>query len=155
MTRTPPRTQRRVHLRVAGAAVLAAVAVAVAGCGGSSSDNGTSSGVVAVDARQADTSMKALGLQKGDPDVALLDVRTPAEFAEGHLPGAVNLDLNGPGFGEAVAALDKSKSYFVYCHTGNRSATATRMMHDAGLTKVYDIQGGIAAWSQQGLPVTR
>jgi rhodanese-related sulfurtransferase len=155
MTTTAPRTRRH-HLRALGVAVLAAAALSgVVGCGESSGDQGTSTGVVAVEPRQADTSLKALGLEKGDPDVVLLDVRTPAEFAEGHLAGAVNLDLNGPGFADAVAALDKDKSYFVYCHTGNRSATAAQLMHDAGLSKVYDIQGGISAWSQEGLPVTR
>jgi rhodanese-related sulfurtransferase len=54
-----------------------------------------------------------------------------------------------------VGLLDKDKSYVVYCHTGNRSSRATALMHSLGFKHVYDVQGGIAAWEQSGLPVTR
>lgn len=90
----------------------------------------------------------------GNPAYAILDVRTPEEYTTGKLPGAVNVDVESPSFDAALARLDKDKYYFVYCHTGNRSARATARMHEAGFKHVYDIQGGIAAWRSQGLPVT-
>ena len=91
----------------------------------------------------------------GDPSWVTLDVRTPAEFAAGHVPDATNLDFYSPQFRGELQNLDKNKSYVVYCHTGNRSGQATALMHSLGFKHVYDVQGGIAAWEQAGLPVTQ
>ncbi len=84
------------------------------------------------------------------PDTTILDVRTPAEFAQGHLPGALNIDVNSPDFATAIADLDKTKPYAVYCRSGNRSATALHIMADQGFTAAYHLGGGIGAWSQAG-----
>lgn len=91
----------------------------------------------------------------GDPSWVTLDVRTSAEFAGGHIPGAANLDLFSADFRARLDALDRNRTYVVYCHTGNRSGQATTLMHQLGLKHVYDVQGGIAAWQQDGLPTTR
>ncbi len=90
----------------------------------------------------------------GHVTFVVLDVRTAEEFTRGHLPDAVNLPLSGSGFADAVAALDPTASYVVYDGAGRRSATAARTVHDAGARHVYEIQGGYAAWTQQGLPTT-
>lgn len=84
--------------------------------------------------------------------LTVIDVRTPAEFAEGHLDGATNLDLEGGAFTAALADLDHEAAYVVYCHSGRRSALAAQAMIDAGFTEVYDL-GGIADWIGAGLPV--
>jgi rhodanese-related sulfurtransferase len=84
------------------------------------------------------------------PDTTILDVRTPAEYAQGHLPGALNIDVNSPDFATAIADLDKTKPYAVYCRSGNRSATALHIMADQGFTAAYHLGGGIGAWSQAG-----
>ena len=84
------------------------------------------------------------------PGTVLLDVRTPAEYAAGHLPGARNLDIEGPGFAAQIASLDKNATYAVYCHSGNRSGAALEQMAAAGFTHVYDLAGGIAAWQAMG-----
>jgi 3-mercaptopyruvate sulfurtransferase SseA len=55
------------------------------------------------------------------PGLVVLDVRTPEEFAAGHIAGASNVDLNSATFATAVAKLDPKLPYFVYCHSGNRS----------------------------------
>ncbi len=89
-----------------------------------------------------------------DPSFIALDVRTPAEYGTGHLPAAVNIDLYAPDFRKQVEALDKDKSYFVYCQNGNRSPKAAELMHSLGFKHVYDIQGGITAWQDNGLPST-
>lgn len=85
--------------------------------------------------------------------VVLLDVRTPQEFAEGHLEGAVNLDVSGPDFASGLADLDPEATYAVYCRSGNRSQTALDLMAQAGITAAADLAGGIGAWADAGLPV--
>lgn len=65
---------------------------------------------------------------------AIIDVRTPAEFAQGHVVGARNIDVESAGFAAEIAALPKSGTYLVYCRSGNRSAQAAATMRDAGLT---------------------
>lgn len=87
------------------------------------------------------------------PGTQVVDVRTPAEFATGHLPGAVNLDVSAPGFPEQVAALDPAGTYAVYCRSGNRSQPATAQMLEAGLATVYELDGGILTWTAAGYPL--
>lgn len=89
-----------------------------------------------------------------DQGAPVLDVRTPAEFAAGHLAGAVNVDMEAADFATAVTALDPSKAWVVYCRTGRRSALATGQMEQLGFTQMYDMSGGITAWQAAGLPVT-
>ena len=87
-------------------------------------------------------------------DVVVVDVRTPEEFATGHLAGAVNLDVTAPDFTEAVAGLDPDGVYALYCRSGNRSRTAAQVMSASGITATADLAGWIQAWSQAGLAVT-
>lgn len=84
------------------------------------------------------------------PGTVVLDVRTPQEFAEGHLPGAINIDVSAADFASRVAALDKSTPYAVYCRSGNRSAAALEVMKGQGFTNAYHLGGGIGAWSSAG-----
>lgn len=77
------------------------------------------------------------------PGAVLLDVRTPAEFDAGHIAGATNLDFNASSFFDEVQKLDPTKTYFVYCHSGNRSGQATALMHRAGIASIYDLHGGV------------
>lgn len=85
--------------------------------------------------------------------IVVLDVRTPEEFAAAHLTGAVNLDLNGAAFAADVATLDPDATYFVYCHSGHRSAQAVTAMQQRQFRSIYELDGGIAAWVAAGLPV--
>ena len=87
-------------------------------------------------------------------DLVVLDVRTPEEYAEGHLDGAVLVDFYAPDFAEQLAALDTDVPYLVYCRSGNRSGQAIDVMEQLGFTSVVDVDGGIVAWSDAGLPVT-
>jgi len=84
---------------------------------------------------------------------AIIDVRTPAEFAAGHVVGAQNIDVQSAGFGQAIAALPKAGHYLVYCRSGNRSAQAATTMRNAGLT-VTD-GGGLADMEKLGHPFGR
>ena len=87
------------------------------------------------------------------PGVVLLDVRTPAEFASGHIESAVNIDLNAPDFTARIAELDPSVTYAVYCRSGNRSATATSYLLQQNFAPPYELDGGIVAWQSASLPV--
>ena len=88
------------------------------------------------------------------PDVMLLDVRTPEEFAEGRLQGAVNMDVQEDSFADKITMLDSSKTYIVYCRSGSRSHAAAKMISKNGFT-VYVLKGGILAWMEKKYPVVK
>ncbi len=89
------------------------------------------------------------------PDAVILDVRTPAEFAEGHLAGAVNIDMQAPDAVARFADLDPAADYVLYCRSGNRSAQVREHLGSQGFTSVADVDGGILAWEDAGLPTVR
>ncbi len=78
-------------------------------------------------------------------NAVMLDVRTPAEFASGHMATAFNLDYENQNFTDEVKKLDSSKTYFVYCRSGNRSGKAIAIMKAQGIKNIYDLQGGIVS----------
>lgn len=87
-------------------------------------------------------------------DVVLLDVRTPAEFKEGHIKNALNIDIKQDGFIEkAKSALPKEKTIAVYCRSGRRSANAAGQLGAEGY-KVVNLKGGIIAWKERDMTVT-
>lgn len=89
---------------------------------------------------------------KADTDAMLLDVRRAAEFAEGHIDGAVNLDwLDTEAFDIEMARMDTTRTYYIYCKSGRRSNAAAGKMKAAGL-RVYGMKGGIQRWRKQGMP---
>ncbi len=85
---------------------------------------------------------------KKTDEAVLLDVRTPGEFADGHIEGAINVDYSDPSFVSEIKKLDTSKTYFVYCRSGNRSGSAAALMSEHGFTSVFDMQGGIMSAPQ-------
>ncbi|SDY47315.1 rhodanese-like domain-containing protein [Hymenobacter psychrophilus] len=82
------------------------------------------------------------------PGGLLLDVRRPDEFAGGHLPGAVNIDVTGSNFAQRTAALDKTQPLYVYCRSGARSATAAKQLTAAGFANVSNLLGGVLDWPE-------
>ncbi len=93
--------------------------------------------------------------QSGKSDFVILDVRTPAEFREGHIEGAVLLDISAPDFEKRLSALDRGKTYLVYCRTGNRSLRAVQAMERLGFRSIYHMNQGIVGWQQKNLPLSR
>jgi rhodanese-related sulfurtransferase len=83
----------------------------------------------------------------------ILDVRTPSEFQAGHIKGAVNIDINSPDFNEKIQELEKSKTLLVYCHSGARSAKASKVLNEQGFAPIFDMAGGIISWKNHKLPV--
>ena len=82
------------------------------------------------------------------PGAVLVDVRRPEEFAAGHLPGAVNIEVTAPDFGPRVAQFDKTKPTYVYCRSGARSATAAGQLSTAGFAQVSNLLGGVLDWPE-------
>jgi phage shock protein E len=87
--------------------------------------------------------------------LVVLDVRTTDEHGEGHLPGAVLVDFYGDAFVAEVQQLDREVPYLVYCRSGGRSAKTAELMGQLGFADVTDVEGGMLAWAEAGLPYER
>jgi|LakMenE01Jun11ns_1017448.scaffolds.fasta_scaffold9537254_1 thioredoxin len=85
----------------------------------------------------------------------IIDVRTPAEFAKGHVNNALNYDWRGNEFDAQIVSLDKSKPVFIYCLSGGRSSAAADKMRAEGFKEVYEMQGGLMKWRAANLPETK
>ena len=83
-------------------------------------------------------------------EVQLIDVRTPAEFAEGHIENAKNIDFYSNNFDLEIDALDKSIPVILYCKSGRRSAKCVSKLNSKGFKVIYDLQGGINHWGFEG-----
>ena len=96
------------------------------------------------------TPYEPVGLAEG---TVIIDVRTPGEFAGGHLEGAVNIDVQSPDFAAQVSQLDPTEDYFIYCRSGNRSGQAISQMSNMCFTSM--INGGSVeqASNYSGIPV--
>lgn len=88
-----------------------------------------------------------------DKTVQLVDVRTPDEFAGGHIEGAVNYDFYATDFAQKMAQLDKKRPVMVYCAAGGRSGSAAEKLKKLGFPKIYDLDGGMGAWREAGKKV--
>lgn len=86
-------------------------------------------------------------------NAALIDVRTPAEFASGHLDGASNIDVQSADFAAKVSQLPKDAPYVVYCRSGNRSTDAIAQMESLGFSNLLNGGSVSEAASITGKPV--
>lgn len=146
--------------------MVASVTLLAASCGGSNEPETASSEPDAAEssdnatADAAAAGIRLVSAQDGaaiqdDPpaDLVILDVRTPEEFAEGHLEGAVILDFYREDFADQLAELDPDVPYLLYCRSGNRSGQTAEMMEQLGFVDVADVDGGIVSWTEAELPV--
>lgn len=79
---------------------------------------------------------------ESDSTAQVLDVRTPEEYAQGHIEGALNINYMDHDFQEKLKQLDFNRPVFVYCAAGGRSGKSCKMMETLGFTIIYDLQGG-------------
>lgn len=100
-------------------------------------------------------SKEAYGLIKADSNIAILDVRTAKEFADGHVAEAVNIDVNQADFAQKIDQLDRSKTYIVYCRSGRRSSKAVGIMATKGFKNLYNVSDGFVGWNKNGLPFVK
>lgn len=78
----------------------------------------------------------------------VIDVRTPEEFAEGHIDGAQNIDFQAKDFLEQFSRIDKDRPVYIYCRSGKRSAKAAEQLSELGFPNIIDLQGGFLAWKE-------
>jgi rhodanese-related sulfurtransferase len=103
----------------------------------------------------AKEAFKLIEANKNNPDFMILDVRTPEEFSSGHLEDAVNINYYSINFQNDLAKLDKTKTYLIYCRSGNRSGKSLNLMKQLGFIRVYNISGGILQWEKEGYRITQ
>jgi phage shock protein E len=143
------------------AALALAVALPLTAC---SSDGGDDAGAAATTA--AAGSAEAAGVVlvapadaqavlADQPGAVTLDIRTAEEFVGGHLADAQLIDFYGADFAQRIGELPRDATYVLYCRSGNRSAEAASLMRSQGFQSVYEVDGGILAWAQAGLPIER
>lgn len=97
---------------------------------------------------------QAYSLLQRDENITLLDVRTPEEFAEGHIEGAILIPVQV--LNDNLSKLQRAKGgkIIVYCHSGNRSVAASRILVKNGFLPL-NVKGGISGWKSEGLSVSR
>ena len=88
-------------------------------------------------------------------DTVPVDVRTPAEFSGGHIPGATNIDFIADSFASELAKLDRSKTYVVHCGAGGRSTQSLAVFSRLGFKNVIHLDGGLNGWIAAGQPVDK
>ena len=89
---------------------------------------------------------------KAEPQITVIDVRTPGEFEKGHVANAINVDWNGDDFAGQIAKFDTTKPVIIYCQSGGRSAKAADKMLGMGFNNLYEMQGGMMKWRAADLP---
>jgi rhodanese-related sulfurtransferase len=128
--------------RIGLLAIIATLAaVALAGC--------SSDGAVLETVSPED----AASIIAEDSGTIVLDIRTPEEYNEGIIEGAINIDFYAPNFAQQLDALDKDSSYVVYCRSDNRTGQAMDTFANLEFQQVSEIDGGIVNWYQEDLPV--
>ena len=99
------------------------------------------------------TPAEAKELIDTEPDLVVIDVSP--NYAQGHLPGAVNYYLGDGSLDAAIPTLDKNKTYLVYCHVDSVAIQGAQKLIDAGFDPVYRLEGNYAAWVNAGYPVKK
>ena len=79
-------------------------------------------------------------------DSVLIDVRSSREITEGMIPGAIHLDIMTGAFSKAASEMDPSKSYYIYCRSGNRSGAACSFLAQKGFNNLHNLRDGIMSW---------
>ncbi|MCR5815239.1 MAG: rhodanese-like domain-containing protein [Desulfovibrio sp.] len=92
-------------------------------------------------------------IKNADDKLCVVDVRTPKEYGEGHLPSAINLNVLAPNFPQMLQTLDKSAPTLVYCRSGRRSKLAVTIMEGMGFSHILHMKDGWIAWEKSQLPI--
>ena len=124
--------------------LILVVMLAVSGCAKSQNSSDGS--------RQDISALQAKELIAKDKEMVILDVRTPEEFINGHVAGAVNVDFYASDFEKQLEKLDTTKTYLLYCASGNRSGKAASLMQNKGFKKIINSQAGFNELKQAAVP---
>jgi rhodanese-related sulfurtransferase len=101
------------------------------------------------------TSKEAANMLKSDKNLVVLDVRTPEEFKDGHIKGAINIDIRQPDAFVKIDKLNRNSRYIVHCRTNHRSQVAVDHMMKNGFKTIIQIMDGFNGWSQNNLPIVK
>jgi rhodanese-related sulfurtransferase len=123
-----------------------AIGVLLAGCPGATTDNSPNDTVQIIEDISPQEALDLIQQNKDNAAFVILDVRIPQEYAQGYIEGAINIDFYSSTFEAELKTLDRDKTYFIYCHSGNRSGQARDLMEGLGFAEVYNLSGGITAW---------
>jgi len=101
------------------------------------------------------SSSMATRLMNNHSDILILDLRTAADFQNGHIKGAKNIPLKE--FASSIEGLSshKDKPVLLYCNSGNTVTSAIKLLKKAGFEKINNLDGGIAAWKEASMPLTK
>ena len=80
----------------------------------------------------------------------IIDIRTPREFQQNHIEGAININYYDSDFLDKISKFDKAKPIFIYCLSGSRSSSASRKMARSGFENINDLEGGVISWMKNG-----
>lgn len=130
-----------------------AVGLVLGGCGDGAVESADSTAPVTAIAEPGVVSADTAAELAARDDVEVIDVRTPEEFEEGHLEGAARIGIADDDFRDQLDQLDRGGNYLVYCRTDNRSGQAVTVMREMGFENVWDLDGGVSAWADAGLPL--
>ena len=95
------------------------------------------------------TALEMISTRLGNSDFVVMDVRTAGEYAAGHIKQAVNIDYYGTTFQNQLGALDKKKTYLIYCGSGTRSGKTLEIMKNMGFSQVYNLMYGFSTFAAQ------
>ena len=98
---------------------------------------------------------KATRLMNNNSDTLILDIRTAADFKKGHIKGAKNIPLSDFAGSVDKLAVDKDKPVLIYCNSGNTVTRAIKLLKKAGFVQVNNLEGGIAAWKEANMPLSK
>jgi rhodanese-related sulfurtransferase len=130
--------------------------ITMAGCGNAALNNTASSQeegtYINIRAIQANNMLESSGFKR---DILILDIRTAEEYSKSHIRGAVNIDYGINNFSDSIALFDRSKNYLLYCRTGRDSKSAFNLMRDLGFKELYNLEGGILEWVNEGFRVEK
>ena len=141
------------RLGVAFAAAALAFTAPLAGCSRSDTANVPTDVAVEIPANPERVDANTFTSVVAIPGITIIDVRTPGEFAQGHIDGAVNYNVEGPDFADQIMGLDPDGVYAVYCQSGNRSQVAVDQMASIGVNSIFELESGITGWESAGFPV--
>jgi rhodanese-related sulfurtransferase len=108
--------------------------------------------IKAVSPKEAST---LINQHMGDSDFIILDIRTPKEYQSGHIENSIMIDFYSKTFAADVNRLDKEKTYFIYCRSGNRSKRSMGLFKKLKFQKIYHLSSGINSWKSEGLPLVK
>jgi len=96
--------------------------------------------------------VQASDMMTARPGLTVLDVRTPREFAAGHIDGAINIDFKNASFSSELSKLDPSQDYLIHCRSGGRSTSSLKTFKRLGFSHIIHMDGGMNGWTKANLP---